>query len=254
MARLIALLLLAAALNAAAQSPMPYNAAPASTPPPSISSAAAVSTSTAVSASTDTANFPVTTGGFHVAGAVKAKLTRPIRAILHAEAKDWEPLSLKAGGLPELATTAAVLRQEKVKRKLKGTPSQAKATAHLIQRKDTSWLVISVFPKGLEKKRAHFEIRFRLFEGYVEDVKASLVTIVDRRSGGALLNSDELRARGVEFEEDSPASGHVLIAALDPRPLKTARNAGTLKLAAFADKDAGLADVSWSTTGLTVPK
>jgi hypothetical protein len=250
-ARLAAALLLASALNAAAQAPMPFNSsdAPATSSAPAVSSAAAVATSTAA------AEVVVSTAsGVRVAGETKTKLKRPIRATIHAEAKDWEPLSLKAGGDPALAESKAVLRQSKAKGKYKGTPSKAKATARLVKAKDDSWLVISVFPKALEKRRAHFEVRLRLVEGFVENVKASLVAIVDRRTGGALLNSDELRARGVEFEEDSPASGQILISALDPRPSKSAVNSGALKLAAFADKDAGLAEFSWSAAGLTAPK
>ncbi|MFI5346002.1 MAG: hypothetical protein ACHQ51_06475 [Elusimicrobiota bacterium] len=253
MARLTgAVLLSVLALNAAAQSPMPYNSAPAAPPP--ASAAPAVSTETAVSSSTDTVNVSISTGGVHVAGAVKAKLTRPIRAILHATAKEWEPVSLRAGGDPVMAQCKAVLRQVKVKKKLKGVSSPAKATVRLIKKKDDSWLIVAVFPKGLEKKRAHFEIRFRLFEGYVEDVKVALVTIADPRTGGWMLNAEELRSRGVAFEEDSPATGQILISALDPRPSKTAFNAGQLKMAAFAGEDVGLSDVSWTATGLSAPK
>lgn len=253
MARLTALLMITAALNAAAQSPMPYNSAPA-TPAPAVSSAPAVSTAAAVEVSTVSAAVAVSTGGVHVAGDVKPKLTRPIRATIHKDAKDWEPVSVRAGGDPVLAETKAILRQAKVKGKYKGTASKAKSTARLVKGKDEAWLVLAVFPKELEARRRHFEVRLRLVEGFVENVKASIVTIVDRRSGGALLNADELRARGVEFEEDSPSSAQVLISALDPRPSKTAFNGGTLKLAAFADESVGLADASWAVTGLTPPK
>lgn len=250
MAGLTAALLAILALGAAAQSPMPFNTPDA----PATSTAPAVSTAAAVSTSTGAAEVAVSTGGVKVAGEAKPKLKRPIHATLHAEAKDWEPLSLRAGGDPVLAKTEAVLRQAKAKGKYKGTPSKAKASARLHGSKDAKWLVISIFPKALEKRRAHFEVRLRLVEGFVEDAKASLTAVVDRRYTGAGMDSDELRARGVEFAEDSPASGQVLISALDPRPSKTAFNAGTLKLAAFADKDAGLADVSWSVTGLPAPK
>lgn len=237
--------LLVLALGAAAQSPMPFNTPDA---PPATSTAPAVSTA-AVTASTETA-VAVSTGGVKVAGETKPKLARPIRATLHAEAKDWEPLSLKAGGDPVLAKTEAVLRLEKVKGKYKGTPSKAKAFARLHRSKDAAWLVFSIFPKALEKKRAHVEVRLKLVEGFVEDARAALVSVVDRHYTGAGMDSDELRARGVEFEEDSPASGQILISALDPRPSKTAFSAGTLKQAAFASQDVRLCDVSWSTTGL----
>ncbi|MDE2144209.1 MAG: hypothetical protein KGJ84_17510, partial [Elusimicrobia bacterium] len=168
MAGLSAVLLLAAALNASAQSPMPYNNPPDAAPPPS--TAPAASTDTAVAASTQTAAVSASTGGVHVAVAEKPKLVRPIRAILHATAKDWEPLSLKAGGDPVMAQTKVVLRQEKVKRRYKGRASPAKAIARLLKGKDEAWLVISVFPKALAARRAHFEVRFRIVENYVEDV------------------------------------------------------------------------------------
>jgi hypothetical protein len=58
----------------------------------------------------------------------------------------------------------------------------------------------------------------------------------------------------VEFEEDSPASGAILISALDPRPSKGAVNSGSLKRGAFGDELVGLADASWSVKGLPPPK
>jgi TPR repeat protein len=243
-----AALLLALAAGAWAQSPMPYSGEPKPAPAP----APAASTATVVAASTVTV-VDTSTGGVHVGtGSPQAKLSRPIRAVLHPEAKTWEPLSLRAGGDPGQAETKAVLLIEKIHGRYKGTASKAKAIARLRRRKDDVWLIYSVFPKALERRRAHFEIRLRLVEGFVENVEASLVTVVDRHPGvGAGLDSDGLRAQGVEFEEDSPASGAILISALDPRPSKKAYNAGTLKQGAFADKNAGLADVSWAVTGLS---
>lgn len=240
-----ALVLLLAAL-ASAQSPMPVAPQEAlQTPPP------AASTATAVAASTAAAEVAVSTGGVKVAGAApKAKLTRPIHATLHPESKDWEPLSLKPGGDPEAVETKVVLRQEKVKGKLKGAASKAKATARVHKAGDARWLVVSVWPKSLERRRLHLEVRFRIVEGFVEDAKALAVSVVDRGYTGAGLDSDELRERGVEFEEESPEKGAIVVSALDPRPSKTARNSGTLKMAAFGDKDIGLVDASWAVVGL----
>jgi hypothetical protein len=244
-ARLTAGLLLALAAAASAQSPMPYSGdAPATSSAPAVSSAAAVAASTE-------AVVAVSTEGVKVAGETKPKLTRPIRATIHRDAKDWEPLSLKAGGDPFQAENKAVLLLEKVKRKYKGQTSKAKSFARLRPGKDESWLVISVFPKALERRRGHFEVRLRIVEGFVEDVKATLVSVVDRNYTGAGMDSDELRRRGVEFEEDSPSAGQILVSALDPKPSKTAFNAGILKEAAFAAKDVRLCDVSWSVKGLT---
>lgn len=246
-----AALLLGLALSAAAQSPMPYSGeAPAASPAPAVSTAA-------VAASTETTTTVVTsTAGFKVAGgAPKAKLERPMHAVIHPDAKDWEPVSLKAGGDPFQAETSATLRESKVRGKYKGTASKAKASARVHKAGQDRWLVVSVFPKGLERARMHFELRFRIVEGFVEDAKAAVVTIVDRRAGaGAGLDSYELRARGVEFEEDSPESGSLLVSAMDPRPSKSAFNAGTLKRASFGDKEVGLADASWAVKGLPAPK
>ncbi len=243
-----ALFLLLAGL-ASAQSPMPtapQDAAPQNPAPPP-----AASTAAAVAVSSGPADVATSSGGVHVAaGAPKAKLARPIHATIHSDAKDWEPLSLKAGGDPGAAETKVVLKQEKVKGKYKGTPTKAKATALLHKAKNEAWLVVSVWPKALERRRLHLEVRLRIVEGFVEDVKAVAVSVVDRRYSGAGMDSDDLRRRGVEFEEESAEKGQVLISALDPRPSKSAANSGALKLASFGDKDIGLVDASWSVVGL----
>jgi hypothetical protein len=107
----------------------------------------------------------------------------------------------------------------------------------------------------IAKRRIHFEVRLKIVEGLVEEAKAAVVTIVDPRPNeGDGLDSYELRARGVEFEEDSPSAGTLLISAVDPRPSKSAVNSGTLKLGAFGNKAVGLSDVSWSVKGLPPPK
>ena len=235
----------ALALTAAAQSPMPTNTEPSTTP------------AAPVAASTDTLSTVVaSTAGVKVGGRAKAKLERPLHAVIHADAKDWEPVALKAGGDPFQAETKATLRQAKVNGKYKGTPSKTKASARLHKEgKNDRWLVVSLFPKELERSRSHFEVRFKIVEGFVEDAKAEVVTIVDRRpQAGAGLDSFEMRAQGVEFEEDSPASGTLLVSALDPRPSASAFNAGTLKLAAFDNAAVGLADASWSVKGLPPPR
>lgn len=244
-----ALLLLSAAL-ASAQSPMPVAPQEAQTQAPP-----AASTAPAVAASTATAEVAVSTGGVKVAGEAKPKLARPIHATLHAEAKDWEPLSLKPGGDPLAMATAVEVRLEKVKGKLKGTAAKATATARVHKERDARWLVVSIFPKRLggliDRDKPHFEVRFRVVEGFVEDVKAVLVRLDDPGAPGASgLDAWELRERGIAYEEDTPGSGAVLVAALDPRPSKSARNAGKLEKAAFASADVRLATLSWSVVGL----
>jgi hypothetical protein len=245
-----AALLAAFALSASAQSPMPYSGET-----PAVSTAPAISTAAAVAVSTESA-IVSSTAGVHVGGgAPKAKLERPIHAEIAADAKDWEPVSLKAGGDPYQAETAATLRQEKVRGKFRGAASKASAAARVHKEGKDRWLVVCVFPKALAKRRMHVEVRLKLVEGFVEEAKAALVTIVDRRpDAGAGLDSYDLRARGVEFEEDSPESGAITVSALDARPSKSALNSGALKRAAFGDKSVGLADVSWSVKGLPAAK
>lgn len=244
---MILTLLLALTLTASAQSPMPYSGdAPTASSAPA--AAVAASTDTTVAASTETA-VAVSTGA--AKAAVKPVAKPRLHAVIHPEAKNWEPLSLRAGGDPEKTETKVVLRLAKSRGIYKGSPSKATAAARLHRAGQDHWLTIAVFPKELEKRRRHFEIRLRLAEGFVEEAKAVLVTVVDQLPDvGAGHDLAELREEGVEFEEDSPASGSILISALDPRPSRSAVNSGTLKLAAFEARDVGLTDVSWSTTGL----
>jgi len=245
MTALAAFLLAGAAL---AQSPQPYMDQPAST-----ASAAApaptASTDTAVAVSTPAA---ATGHGAHVAGADKPlAVERPIHAVIHKDSASWDPVSLRVGGNPAAAETRALLRVRGQKAKRHGTASRARATARLRKAGDDRWLVISVFPRALEKRRKHFEVRLKIVEGYVEEAKAALVTVLDRRpEAGAGLNADELTRAGVEFEEEFPSSGEILLSALDPRPSAKAFNAGLLRGASFADRDAGLADAAWSLRGL----
>ncbi|HXT00957.1 MAG TPA: hypothetical protein VN915_09805 [Elusimicrobiota bacterium] len=249
-----ALLVLALAGSAAAQSPMPYSgdATQAASPAPAASTAAAVSSSTDTLSNVVTSTAGVKVGG----GAPKAKLARPLHAIIHPDSKDWEPLAVKAGGDPFQAETRVILREEKSRGKYKGAAVKATSSARLYKAGEDRWLVVRVFPKApVEKRRVHFEVRLKIVEGYVEEVKAAAVTVVDERANvGAGLDAHELRDRGIEFEEDTPASGTLVISALDPRPSKSAVNSGALKLASFAGKALGLADVSWSAKGLPPAK
>ena len=94
-----------------------------------------------------------------------------------------------------------------------------------------------------------------MVEGFVEDVKVQAVSVADPRPGvGVGLDSYALRAEGIEFQEESPGSGQITVSALDARPGKKTFNAGRLKLAEFAAKELGFADVSWSARGLSTPK
>ncbi|HEX4047326.1 MAG TPA: hypothetical protein VH309_05805 [Elusimicrobiota bacterium] len=245
---MISALLLAAALPAAAQSPMPYSG----DEPPAASTAPAVSTAAAVAASTETTTAVVTsTAGVKIGGGEKPKLARPMHAVIHPDSRDWEPVSLRAAGDPYQIETKAVLRLEKVRGRYRGAASKASARVRLHKAGDDRWLVVCVFPKALARRRMHIEARLKIVEGFVEELRVSLVKVVDPRPGaGAGLDSFELDARGVEYEEDSATAGALSIAALDPRPSRSAFNAGDLKRTSFGDTAVGSADVSWSLKGL----
>lgn len=192
--------------------------------------------------------------GVYVAGdAPKPTLKRPMKAVIHKAARDWEPVGLKEGGDPYQAATAATLRLTRGAKGYRGERSKAKAVVRAYPGKPgESWLIIAVYPKTLEKKRKHFEVRLRVVEGFVEKVEAALITLTDRRAYQE-LDKPTLRRLGVAFEEENPGSGVVSIAALDPRPGRAAFNAGKLSLAAFADAAVGFADVSWSSKTVEKP-
>jgi hypothetical protein len=248
------------AASASAQTGLPgYDKAPEKTAPAvSLSTAAADSvapSTAAVSASSATVAAPTDEalhGGIKKGGGEpKVKLSRPMHATVHKDAVDWEPIGLREGGDPGQAETSVTLRLVKSKGKLKGEVSRAKATARVHKgKKDSVWLLVSIWPKSLEKKRTHFEIRFRVFEGFVEELEVAAVKVTDRRALPKPLDSDQLRAEGIEYEAERPGSGLVVVSALDPKPSKTARNSGKLEKAEFADKDLGFVSLSWSATGV----
>lgn len=216
--------------------------------------AAAPEASTAAAAST-----PAPGDGVHVAGEDAAskpapKLSRPIKASIPKDAKDWEPVGLKEGGDPYQLATAVRLKQFKtVKGAVKGERSPAKASVRSYAVKPGEvLLVVAVFPKALEKARKHFEVRLRVVEGNVEKVEAALLTVTDRRAYKE-LDRVGLRRAGAAFEEENPGSGLVSIAALDLKAGKASWNAGSLTGASFADPAVGFADVSWSSKTVEKP-
>ncbi len=231
------------ALPAAAQSPM-YGA---DAPP-------AASTET-VTASTATASIDDVAGhGVKVAGdEPKKKIVRPMHAVIHKDAVDWEPIGLRVGGVPGAGENAVAVKVVKIKGRMKGENSKARSAARVHKgKKDSRWLVISVYPKALEQKRTHFEARFRIFEGFVEEAEAAAIIITDRRrqKTGRLLDSYDLRAQGIEYQEEKPGSGSFVVAELDPRPKSGSANSGRLEKAEFADPDLGFVNLSWSSIGV----
>jgi hypothetical protein len=245
------------ASSAAAQSPMygaPAAAPAASTATVTSSTSAVTASSSTVTASTATASIDDVAGhGFKVGGgAPKAKLSRPMHAIIHKDAVDWEPLSLRVGGVPGSSDNAVSLRVVKVNGRMKGANTSSRPAVQLHKgAKDSRWLVISIHPKSLEKKRTHFEIRFRIFEGYVEELEAAAVTVTDRsRSVTVAADSYNLRDDGIEYQEERPGSGQIIVSELDPRAGKGSLNSGRLEKAEFADKDFGFVNLSWSVKGV----
>lgn len=243
-------LALCIAASAAAQNPM-YGAEA----PPAASTSAVAASTAAVAASSSTAPSDDASGrGFKVGGEEpKPKLARPMHAVIHKDAADWEPVGLRAGGVPGAAENTAALKVVKIKGRMKGENSKARSAARLHKgKKDSVWLVISVYPKSLERRRTHFELRFRVFEGFVEDVEAAAVTVTDRRrqKSDRLLDSWDLRDQAIEYESERPGSGQFVVAELDPRPGASARNSGRLEKAEFAHKDLGFVNLSWSVRGL----
>lgn len=244
-------LALCIAASAAAQSPMyGANAAPETSTAAVAASTAAVAVSSAAPASEDGS----TGRGFKVGGGEpKPKLSRPMHAVIHKDAVDWEPLSLRVGGVPGSADNAVALRVVKIKGRMKGANSRARSAARLHKGpKNSTWLVISLYPKSLEARRTHFELRFRLVEGFVEEAAAAAVKVTDRRrqKSSRLLDSFDLRAQAIEYESEQPGSGQITVAELDPRPGSSARNSGRLEKAEFAHKDLGFVNLSWSVRGL----
>lgn len=231
---------------AAAQSPMYGSDKPAEAP--------AASTET-VTASSSTAPTDEMTGrGVKVGGDdPKPKLTRPLHAVIHKDAADWDPVGLRVGGVPGAGENAVAVKVVKVKGRMKGESSKARSAARLHRgKKDSRWLVISVYPKSLEAKRTHFEVRFRIFEGFVEEAEAAAIIVTDRRrqKTGRMLDSYDLREQGVEYQEEKPGSGAFVVAELDPRLKPSSANSGRLEKAEFADPSLGFVNLSWSSHGV----
>lgn len=251
-----AALLLALAAGAAAQSGLYGFPSASQSTAPAAGADASASTAT-VAASTEAAKPEEEGRGVKVAEeAPKPKLERPLRATIHKEAAEWEPVGLKVGGDPFQAATAATVRVVKVKGRMKGANMKATASARTYPgRKGSSWLTIAVRPRDLEKRRVHLEVRLRLFEGFVEEAVAAAVRVTDRRAGaGRGLDARALRDQAVEFIEETAGSGLIVVSALDPRARKDAFNAGRLEKAEFADPELGFVNLSWSVKGVAAAK
>lgn len=221
---------------------------------PGYDKAASTETATVETSSSTAPSEEATGRGVKIAGdEPKKKIVRPMHAVIHKDAVDWEPIGLKAGGVPGAADNAVALKVVKIKGRMKGENSPARSAARLYKgKKDSRWLVISVYPRSLEKKRTHFELRFRIFEGFVEEVEAAAIIITDRRrqKTGRLLDSWDLREQAIEYQSERPGSGMLVVAELDPRLGAAARNSGRLEKAEFPGSDFGFVNLSWSSKGV----
>lgn len=207
----------------------------------------------ALSAAVEPSTVPAKGDGVYVAGeAPKPKLKRPIKAKLLPEARGWTPLSLREAGDPGQAVNRATILLKKRGKSYVGQRSKTKAWARAYGEDQEGWLVLAIYPDSLASRRKHFELRFRVVEGYLEKVEAALVT-VRRRPAPPGSDRAALRRLGVPFDEEGPASGELTLSAFDHRPGKAARNSGRLRHAAFADPFVGYVDLSWSIKGVEKP-
>jgi len=221
---------------------------------PGYDKAASTETATVETSSATAPSEEATGRGVKIAGdEPKKKIVRPMHAVIHKDAVDWEPIGLRVGGVPGAGENSVAVKVVKIKGRMKGENSRARSAARVHKgKKDSRWLVISVYPKALEPKRTHFEVRFRIFEGFVEEAEAAAIIITDRRKQktGRMLNSYDLREQGIEYQEEKPGSGSFVVAELDPRPKAGSANSGRLEKAEFADPDLGFVNLSWSSIGV----
>jgi hypothetical protein len=189
------------------------------------------------------------------AAAPEAPAVPRSRVVVHKDAADWEPVSVRlkpaAGG-----RTAFESLIRKVKGRYQGRKSPAQAAARVHPAGDDQWLVVSIHPVSLRPQRAHLEARFLIQEGFLEKVELARVRIV----GGEWSADDEkedrftLRAKGVDFNEQMPGGAEVELSAIDPRPVPQAVNAGKVRHAEFGGRDLGFVDFSWHVTGVSGDK
>lgn len=177
----------------------------------------------------------------------KPELARPLRVKLHKEGKDWEPVSVRAGAGDALAMSTSFERR--IVRK-KGRRSKAKAVARLFPKGEDKVLIVSIFPEALKKKRIHVELRMKLVEGWLEEVKVAAIT-AEGEAAEEHLDSRKLKLAGIPFSEDFPAEAALSIVAIDPAGNAKAVNAGRLK-AEFGLEDLGLVSLTYKTKGVNL--
>ena len=190
--------------------------------------------------------------GLKVAGgeapvAVKGK---SIAVRIHKEAVDWEPVSVVVIG-------DAGINENSVTRKVpgargKGHKSAAKAVARLHPYKGDKMLVVSLYPASFKKSSVHLEVRLQIIEGYLEGASIAAITLKAGQQPVAYGAEDSftLGRRGLEFAEDFPAEAALKISAIDSKPGKTSRNAGSVSGADFGGKELGTISFFYGTQGV----
>ena len=147
--------------------------------------------------------------------------------------------------VPAVGLTGEIIR--------KRIASKAAAVARLHKVKDDLMLVVSVYPESLRKGRKHFEARYWIVEGFLEEAKLASVSIAGGRASPGDLKEDSftLRKKGIDFAEAFPSGARLRVAAMDARTRKTSRNAATIEAAEFGGK-LGAVDFSYSVQGVTM--
>ena len=168
--------------------------------------AVAASTAAAVAVSSEAS------AGAPVEARPKAPRTRRSRVIVHKEAADWEPVSVVLQPGAGRRTAFERLVQGYPGGVYRGKTSPTKAAARAYRAKGDRWLVIALYPADLRSARTHLEARFRVQEGYLEDVKVAAVRLSAATQSyiAAFVAQDRLR---------SPLSTFCRIATDAPRTL-----------------------------------
>jgi hypothetical protein len=145
-------------------------------------------------------------------------------------AGQWTPVGVRLGGGAGRNACSWRLKPVKIKGKkaLKGETSPARATARWTAMGEDKKLIVSIFPKSLEERRVHLELRLPVVEGILE--RAELAAVAAEAGAGPLDDAAALKAKGIPFQEEFPASADLRLSALGKD------NAGTIKSAEFAER------------------
>jgi hypothetical protein len=184
---------------------------------------------------------------------------KPVKLInvkIHPDSKDWEPVSLGAGGSMENASSRFSRRLKKKVTKGEGEGAKPVVTFHGENSKaisvvrvhksgEDAWVIASVYPAVLKKANRYMEARFKITEGFLEEAVVAAVTV--RQGQGVDIQKEDsvtLRRRGVSFAEDFPASARATITAISAKA--GGLNAGGVGQADFADKELRLTSFGWN--------